>query len=164
MRTRVELLLTLTRSYAAPDQAQTWSINNSHEILDMFTVDESAVSMRVDESACDQREWLLAIGADEQLFAFRRYMVVLGDHNLTSSERSANRIASKQIHIHENFNRATYENNIALVELETEVRLSKFVRTICLSKKNLAIPGSTGRVAGWGATSSVAPGHLKRPM
>ena len=86
---------------------------------------------------------------------------MLGNHNLTSSERSANRIALKQVHIHGNFDPATFfDYDIAVVELETEARLSKFVRTICLPKKNVAIPGSTGMVAGWGSTFSVAPGHL----
>ena len=68
-----------------------------------------------------------------------------------STKLESQKIAEK-IFIHHNFSDTLYVNDIALVKLKDEVELTKFVRTLCLPEKDLAIPGEYGFVAGWGAT------------
>lgn len=53
--------------------------------------------------------------------------------------------------------------DVALVRLSREVRLTRFVRPVCLPKKHegdLAVPGDDGNVAGWGVTRALRPGEL----
>ena len=73
------------------------------------------------------------------------------------------KIGAENIHIHPNFMHATYDNDIALIKLRTEVKLGKFVRTVCLPQKqegDLAIPRKYGLVTGWGATKALKIGQV----
>ena len=92
-----------------------------------------------------------------------RYFLQIGDHNLLQKEESQLRIGAENIYIHPNFTRATYDNDIALIKLRTEVKLGKFVRTVCLPEKqegDLAIPRKYGLVTGWGATKALKIGQV----
>ena len=98
-------------------------------------------------------------------FIFRRYAIRAGDHNLAKLERSEQEIIPEQIFVHENFQNDVFVNAIALVKLRQEVKLGKFVRTVCLPKKeegDLAIPTKYGIATGWGATKPLKPGEIAK--
>ena len=92
-----------------------------------------------------------------------RYLLNVGDHNLSKDEKTEQRITNLQkIYVHPNFIRSRYLNDIALVKLRAEVKLGKFVRTLCLPKKqegDLAVPLKYGIVAGWGHTKALKSGE-----
>ena len=51
-----------------------------------------------------------------------------------------------------------FVNDIALVKLKEHVELGKFVRTVCLPKKDegdMATPAKYGYVSGWGGNTSL---------
>ncbi|XP_068601317.1 ST14 transmembrane serine protease matriptase a [Brachionichthys hirsutus] len=77
----------------------------------------------------------------------------LGLHIQRSTESSVVKKNLKQIIPHPNYNSYTFDNDIALMELESPVILSDYIRPICLpsSKQNFPV-GSTVWVTGWGAT------------
>ncbi|XP_031556151.1 CUB and sushi domain-containing protein 3-like isoform X2 [Actinia tenebrosa] len=83
-----------------------------------------------------------------------RYTIKAGDHKIYSKdpyeqERDA------RIHNHPNFIPSTFENDVALVELDKGVKMGPNVRSICLPKanENLSSPGEIVSVAGWGYTT-----------
>lgn len=91
------------------------------------------------------------------------YFLQIGYHTLLQKEESELRIGAENICIHPNFTHATYDNDIALIKLRTEVKLGKFVRTVCLPQKqegDLAIPRKYGLVTGWGATKALKIGQV----
>ncbi|XP_044060073.1 ST14 transmembrane serine protease matriptase a [Siniperca chuatsi] len=59
----------------------------------------------------------------------------------------------KQIIPHPNYNAYTFDNDIALMELESPVTYSDYIRPICLPSPQHDFPvGSTVWITGWGAT------------
>ena len=94
-----------------------------------------------------------------------RYLLKVGDHNLSKKETSEQRRILEKIYFHPNFASSTSANDIALVKLKAEVKLGKFVRTLCLPKKqegDLAVPLKYGVVAGWGSTKALTSGQKPR--
>ena len=86
-----------------------------------------------------------------------RHLLKVGDHNLSKKETSEQRMILEKVYSHPNFTFSTLMNDIALVKLKAEVKLGKFVRTLCLPKKqegDLAVPLKYGIVAGWGSTKA----------
>lgn len=75
-------------------------------------------------------------------------------------------IEAEAIYPHEDYRHFPfYENDIALIKLQKEVKLGPFVRTVCLPKKgeNLLPPGKHGYVSGWGATQVLQRGQKPQP-
>lgn len=59
----------------------------------------------------------------------------------------------KQVISHPNYNPYTYDNDIALMELESPVTYSDYIRPICLPAAQHDFPsGNTVWITGWGAT------------
>lgn len=56
----------------------------------------------------------------------------------------------KYVTEHEEFQSATYENDIAILQLEKPVAFDSYVWPICLPPKNEDLEGVTAVVAGWG--------------
>ena len=64
----------------------------------------------------------------------------------------------KKIIIHDKFDFRTFLNDIALLQLDQQLELNPFVRTVCLPEKDegdLAIPGKFGIATGWGITRAL---------
>lgn len=71
----------------------------------------------------------------------------------------------EKIYLHQGFIHTMFVNDIALVKLKEHVELGKFVRTVCLPKKDegdMATPAKYGYVSGWGATRALKPGEDPR--
>lgn len=93
-------------------------------------------------------------------YPYFRYEVKAGDHDLTSIEKSEQKVRLDKIFVHQGYKHTTYINDIALVKLKEKVELSAFVRTVCLPDKvegDLAKPTKYGSVCGWGATKALKP-------
>ncbi|XP_078345207.1 complement C3-like [Oculina patagonica] len=90
------------------------------------------------------------------------YFVKAGIHNLARKEKSQQKMSLKAIFVHKNYNSSLYLNDIALVKLDQPVKLTNFVRTVCLQEKNegdLAIPQTHGIATGWGITRALKLGE-----
>uniref|UniRef100_A0A8C1JJJ6 trypsin n=1 Tax=Cyprinus carpio TaxID=7962 RepID=A0A8C1JJJ6_CYPCA len=75
---------------------------------------------------------------------------VVGAHDLRQNEGSV-RIGVKSYHMHPDFNKCTFENDIMLLRLEKEIEQNKNVMKISIPKKERDIEAdSVCRVAGWG--------------
>lgn len=82
-------------------------------------------------------------------YAFRK--IVVGELNLFKSDGTEQVLDIKLIHIHPGYNAITNENDIALVQLDTQITLNEKVNTICLPDKDTDIkPGTICTTAGWG--------------
>ena len=93
-----------------------------------------------------------------------RYLVKVGDYNLSRIETSQQEIVPEMILVHSEFkNSSCVDGDIALVKLSKKVKLNSFIRTVYLPKKeegDLAIPSTSGVVTGWGTTRALRPGEL----
>ncbi|XP_068173527.1 ST14 transmembrane serine protease matriptase a [Antennarius striatus] len=79
--------------------------------------------------------------------------VYLGLHTQRSIDSSVVKKNLRQIIPHPNYNDFTYDNDIALMELDSPVIFSDYIRPICLpsSQQDFEV-GSTVWITGWGAT------------
>ena len=92
---------------------------------------------------------------------FLRYTIKAGDHSLAKREKSQQDMIPERILIHQKYKDDKLLNDIALVKLTEPVELGRFVRTVCLPKKeerDLAVAKKYGYAAGWGATKALKPG------
>lgn len=79
----------------------------------------------------------------------------LGDHNDLDTEQSELLIQVEEIYEHEEFDRLTFNHDIALIKLLNPVTAyNDYIRPICLANRTkdraLMTPGALGRVNGWG--------------
>ncbi|XP_050991486.1 ST14 transmembrane serine protease matriptase a [Labeo rohita] len=76
----------------------------------------------------------------------------LGLHTQKDKQRATRR-QLKQIISHPSFNAYTFDNDIALMELDSPVTYSETIRPICLPTSKTVFPaGETVSISGWGAT------------
>ena len=99
------------------------------------------------------------------MFSFR-FSVRVGDHYILKKEaQEQDPITAQDIFLHHGFQQATLTNDVALIKLNEEVKLGKYVRTVCLpkhSQDDLAMGGTYGYVAGWGSTQKLRPGQMPK--
>uniref|UniRef100_A0A8C4DVY1 ST14 transmembrane serine protease matriptase a n=1 Tax=Dicentrarchus labrax TaxID=13489 RepID=A0A8C4DVY1_DICLA len=77
----------------------------------------------------------------------------LGLHTQGDIGRSVVKRNLKQIIPHPNYNAYTFDNDIALMELDSPVTYSDYIRPICLPSPQHDFPvGNTVLITGWGAT------------
>ncbi|KAK2175271.1 hypothetical protein NP493_740g02016 [Ridgeia piscesae] len=71
-------------------------------------------------------------------------------------------VGVERIFSHPNFNESTYDNDIALVQLENRVQFTDYIRPVCLASQkyqedHFLRPNRTGTVTGWGRLGLRAP-------
>ncbi|XP_052431872.1 chymotrypsin-like protease CTRL-1 [Carassius gibelio] len=83
--------------------------------------------------------------------------VILGEHNRGSNDEPIQiEIVSKVIR-HPLFNRATFNNDIALLKLSSPVTFTPRISPVCLPESNARIvPGTRCFTTGWGQTASTS--------
>ena len=82
----------------------------------------------------------------------RNLSIVFGKHDYSADESGQQTIAMKRYIVHKDFNDKTFNNDIALVELEDDVLFTDHVSPICLPTTD--VPGETiCFMTGWGTTS-----------
>lgn len=86
----------------------------------------------------------------------------LGDYNLrgATEKYSHEEFGVKRKVINEDYNPATYQNDIALLELSQEVTFKQHIIPVCLPKKGENFTGSMATVTGWGRTTYGVPASL----
>ncbi|XP_070596622.1 transmembrane protease serine 12-like [Erythrolamprus reginae] len=78
------------------------------------------------------------------------WMVVIALHNLDQDTSHTIRSEIKAIHIHPNFVKETYDNDIAVIILVRSIKFNDYVHPICLPTTNLSInEQSPCYITGW---------------
>ncbi|KAK5621317.1 hypothetical protein CRENBAI_009926 [Crenichthys baileyi] len=99
--------------------------------------------------------------------------VVAGEHNLDVKDDSEQRIGVTMVIPHKNYNPATGDSDIALVQLNQSLTLNQYTIPICLPTKDFAerdlLPVRYHTVSGWGkrtsgGNSGTSPGRLLSPV
>lgn len=82
-------------------------------------------------------------------------MVIVGEYDLTGDFENLKPVAKpvKRMIVHRDYNPNTFENDIALLELETGFEVQPHVIPICLPKESETYVGDVAHVAGWGKLS-----------
>ncbi|XP_066958479.1 trypsin-1-like [Macrobrachium rosenbergii] len=91
-------------------------------------------------------------------FDWNTIWVRIGEYDFSRTDDSPHverRISS--FRLHSNFNARTFDNDIAVLVLESPVTFNDYIRPICLPPANEAFTGAMATVAGWGATSYQGP-------
>lgn len=91
-------------------------------------------------------------------FKFRFWgslIVVVGEYDLTGDVENLKPVAKavKRMIVHRDYNPNTFENDIALMEIESSFDVQPHVIPICLPKKSENFVGLMAHVAGWGKLS-----------
>nr|XP_034171026.1 coagulation factor X-like [Osmia lignaria] len=91
-------------------------------------------------------------------FETRSIKIILADSDRPNVDKNAIIRRIKSVAIHEDFHTYTFNNDIAIVELDRPVDLSGIVRTACLPEdKAIDYTGATATVIGWGRTGENQP-------
>ncbi|XP_078416736.1 coagulation factor X-like [Cetorhinus maximus] len=81
------------------------------------------------------------------------FTVVVGENNLEVNEGSEQTHNISQIHIHSRYSRVTFENDIALLRLETPIEFNNYTIPICLPETDFAefflMNLEYGAISGW---------------
>jgi len=94
---------------------------------------------------------------------FGSLQVVFGEYNLKNPEMIDTGSGSvesrpvirraKRVIIHPNYNHMTLDNDLALIELDSDVEYERHIQPICLPEKDTDFVGSEAYVSGWGVMS-----------
>ncbi|XP_067848566.1 coagulation factor X-like [Heptranchias perlo] len=83
----------------------------------------------------------------------RSFTVILGEHNLDVDEGFEQTLNVSRINIHSRYTQATFENDIALLELETPIEFNNYTIPICLPETDFAefflMNSEYGATSGW---------------
>ncbi|XP_067386246.1 chymotrypsinogen B-like [Emydura macquarii macquarii] len=83
----------------------------------------------------------------------RSNVVVLGEHDRSSSQETVQRLAVQQVFTHPQYNTNTNANDIALIKLATAAQLGRTVAPVCLAAAGEQYPsGLLCVTTGWGRT------------
>ncbi|KAG7334873.1 hypothetical protein KOW79_001469 [Hemibagrus wyckioides] len=100
-------------------------------------------------------KWVLSAAHCFQRFAASDITVYLGMGSMEGTNPNKQERSASNIIIHEEYNNATKDNDIALVQLSSAVTLTSYVMMVCLAKRNSVFPGGTNAwVTGWGNIAS----------
>ena len=82
-------------------------------------------------------------------------MVELGEHDLTgpTEEISTMRKKVKRVVVHKDYKAPTFENDIAILELESDIERQPHIVPICMPMLSDKFEGKTAIVTGWGRLS-----------
>lgn len=82
-------------------------------------------------------------------------LVILGEHDLSGDigRFKPVSIPVRRMIVHRRYNPATFENDLALLELERPVEFQPHIVPICLPGRNEDFTGRTSYVTGWGKLS-----------
>lgn len=91
----------------------------------------------------------------------KRIRLIIGDHdrNRKSSVQEVRYIS--QVHIHPGFEKRTFNNDLALILMDREVRFSAYIRPVCLPTNDRSYNKQQTTIVGWGKTSeNGAPANI----
>ncbi|KAI1290130.1 Serine proteinase stubble [Halotydeus destructor] len=99
-------------------------------------------------------KWVLTAAHCQPGF-LSKLLVIVGEYDLTGDFENLKPVAKqvKRMIIHRGYNPATFENDIALLELESAFNVQPHVIPICLPNDQDNYVGSLAHVVGWGKLS-----------
>ncbi|XP_024873562.1 trypsin 3A1-like isoform X1 [Temnothorax curvispinosus] len=104
------------------------------------------------------RKHILTAAHCLQGFDIRTIKLVLMDSDRSSVGSNAIVRRIKSAVIHENFHSYTFNNDIAIIEMDEPVSVNGIVRTACLPEDNVIdYTGAIATVVGWGRTGETKP-------
>ncbi|XP_024945953.1 transmembrane protease serine 9 [Cephus cinctus] len=104
------------------------------------------------------RKHLLTAAHCLEGFNTKEIQIVLGDHDRSIKESSTIQRRIKAVHIHENFDTYTFNNDIAVIELDSPVTFNGIIRPACLPEnRDIDYSGAMAVAAGWGHTGEREP-------
>lgn len=81
----------------------------------------------------------------------RRLYIRSGEHDLLLDEGSEQQIRVREIYVHPDYDPETVDNDIALLQLRSPLKMTKFVSTACLPQFNDTMEAEMlGTILGWG--------------
>jgi secreted trypsin-like serine protease len=101
----------------------------------------------------DTRHVLTAAHCFDQPAIPRQYNVYISMHDMGEPVSDEQEIAAQDIWLHEQYNKKTKENDIAIIRLATAVTISDKINVICLPGPEANKADEEVWVAGWGTTS-----------
>ncbi|CAL1605255.1 unnamed protein product [Knipowitschia caucasica] len=91
--------------------------------------------------------------ATNRFISADQWDVLLGLHSQGSANEWTVQRRVRRIQAHSDYDPMTYDNDVALMELDNEVVLNQYVWPICLpAKTHRFTPGTQAWITGWGAT------------
>ena len=91
-------------------------------------------------------------------FYIENQIFILGIHDLCADDQVAHQFWQlshvKKIHHTGTYNHATFENDLAILELKKDFKLNDIIRPICFDKTNQFVAGDLCFVSGWGHDES----------
>lgn len=89
------------------------------------------------------------------LFIFRflaSLVAVFGEYDISGNLESKSAVTKnvKRVVVHRNYDAATFENDIALLELESPITFEPHIVPICMPRDNEDFMGRMATVTGWG--------------
>lgn len=82
----------------------------------------------------------------------------MGEHDFNrTDETDMKEFQIAKVKIHDEFDRRTFENDIAILKLGSKVQFTRFIEPICLPPKGKDYTGSRAHVVGWGRLESRGP-------
>ncbi|KAK2566870.1 Transmembrane protease serine 6 [Acropora cervicornis] len=112
--------------------------------------------------------WVLTVA--NVLPGASKLQVVLGEFNIEQMDGTETSMRVKRVVKHPLYDgtRSGFAHNIALLELETPVKLNDHIRMVCVPKRKrdkiLESPLQYGTVAGWGSTKPISIGERTGPL
>ena len=79
-------------------------------------------------------------------------VVVLGEYDISGDFEPMRTIQKnvRRVVVHRDYKAATFENDLALLEMDSEVELKPHIVPICMPEDNSVFLGRKGIVTGWG--------------
>ncbi|CAM9596053.1 unnamed protein product [Lampetra planeri] len=96
-------------------------------------------------------EWILTAA---HCVPLKPWNVVVGEHNLRVTESSEQHVPIKNIVVHSRYDPITFDNDLALLQLERPLNFSRLVLPACLPERDFAdkvLVEEQSRISGWGS-------------
>ena len=76
------------------------------------------------------------------------FSIRLGEYDITKESKSRKDFEIETIYMHEDYNRMTFKNDVALIKLKSKVTFDANISPICLPPSNIDVEGKNAWIAG----------------
>ena len=83
--------------------------------------------------------------------------VTVGEYDTEHQTYDEKSFASRQLHIHPDYDDINYINDLCLIGISSEIKFSRYVSKACLPDSTAVEPGTECYIAGWGTVDYDVP-------